>query len=263
MLYCMEILLLAYAAYSTRRIFKQGIALNCIDSGIFLASALSAQLVFFLLHWLTGCITGNLTAQALLPLLAAFFGYVLSSYLLAHKYKRKEAPLVQRLQQKLRLPKWASMRRGISQTTGIDAVLEQLEALRVLLNLAPHEQAWLVEKNPSLKSLLHHPALVDIAGNERILTLIEGVGRGSPSALYQLGDEPAIQDISNVFGRQGLLSTAFHCATAYPLQRTTLSSFQGRSRGAHRSEVRARLKSALHGCKKRIDRYCKSFITGE
>lgn len=89
--------------------------------------------------------------------------------------------------------RWTSARDSIANSTGTTAVFEQLEALREIVNLQREEQAWLAERNPVLKRLLNHPRLMDILRDDRLLDLIERVGNGSATALYALGDEPAVR----------------------------------------------------------------------
>lgn len=88
---------------------------------------------------------------------------------------------------------WHRTREAVATRTGTKAAVRHLEALKFIINLSPQEHAWLVETSPGLKTLLHHPSLEAIMAEDRILDQIEAVGRGSPTAIYALGQEPAIQ----------------------------------------------------------------------
>jgi hypothetical protein len=89
----------------------------------------------------------------------------------------------------------SSVRNAVSDATGISALTKEVSALREILNLSPVENAWLVEHNPKLKKLLYHPSLLAIMENNHVLKLIDQVGRGSPSALIELGDNPDLKNL--------------------------------------------------------------------
>lgn len=80
----------------------------------------------------------------------------------------------------------------IAEKTGTKAFMEQIQALREVVNLSEPEKRWLIQTTPELNNLLNHPSIVAVMDDRRVLDLIEQVGRGSPTAIYQLGEEPSM-----------------------------------------------------------------------
>lgn len=88
---------------------------------------------------------------------------------------------------------WANTRDLIAEKSGSNVVRENLEALQEILNLTPAENTWLMEQNSNLKQLFHHPALLAIMNDDHVIKLIEEVAKGSPLAIYALGDDPNLK----------------------------------------------------------------------
>lgn len=86
----------------------------------------------------------------------------------------------------------ANARDAVAEKTGSKKLRQYTRALNTLLNLSLEENQLLLSHHTELLPLIEHPALLEIVQSERIMSLIDEVARGSPSALYKLGDEPAI-----------------------------------------------------------------------
>jgi hypothetical protein len=81
----------------------------------------------------------------------------------------------------------------VAKATGSDKMLKTIRTLQEIIALSDQEKQWLIQKNPALRELANHPSLVEIVQSNRIMGLMQDLSNGSASALYQLGDEPAIQ----------------------------------------------------------------------
>ena len=86
----------------------------------------------------------------------------------------------------------ANARDAVAEKTGGRKIQRYTRALNTLLNLTPEENQRLLSHHTELLPLTEHPALREIVMSERIMSLIDEAAKGSPAALYRLGDEPAI-----------------------------------------------------------------------
>ncbi len=83
----------------------------------------------------------------------------------------------------------------IAEKTGTKEAIRRFKAVRELIHLSDSEKHWVISTSPELMQLLNHPSMVAIMDNDRVLGLIEEVAEGSISAVYKLGEEPAIKNL--------------------------------------------------------------------
>ena len=328
MLYLAEFLIVGCLAYSIWRIFRQGLARNCLGIGICVVGVVAATAACFLTDLLVLLVSSNLVLRAVLPLIAMGLGYVLAVFFLKRRYRSDEAPLVVALKKRLVLPTWGERltctalsllllmtsglillfvvtlasanplwgdtiashtlylrflspsrtaeyhvasedgetpgpmeqvvaeqdrffqrakrswdytRDSIADWTGTTATLEQLEALRDIINLDPSEHAWLVERNSGLKKLINHPQVLKIVRDDRLMEMVERVGHGSAGALYALGDEPAI----HAFLEDEEVLRIIHSIDLLELQRQVKQRRRERRKGVPLRWSLARINSTL------------------
>jgi len=87
------------------------------------------------------------------------------------------------------------MRRAIAEKTGTKRILDQVAALRELIDLPLAEQQWLTETTPGLRRLLNHPTILAIMHNDPLLDLVEEVSHGSMAAVYRIGEDPSVRKL--------------------------------------------------------------------
>src|SRR5687768_10770152 len=85
MFYLLEFLFAAYLGFFVYRIFKNGLALNCIAVPILLASALGAVTLFYLSHWITRGVSSNILTRAAVPALFSTITFFTALILLWRK----------------------------------------------------------------------------------------------------------------------------------------------------------------------------------
>lgn len=90
----------------------------------------------------------------------------------------------------------AKARDTVADKTGTKAVLTHVACLVEILDLPAHETMWLVESTPELAMLKENVLLLRIIEDDRLMDLIAQAGGGSMQAIYQIGDEPAIQALT-------------------------------------------------------------------
>ena len=90
---------------------------------------------------------------------------------------------------------FALSKTSLARKLGTQQAIEQLQALQFLLDLSPDDTAWLVESTPELRALTQNERLLAVLRDEHLLTLVTRVGQGSASAIYDLSEHAAVQEL--------------------------------------------------------------------
>ena len=73
--------------------------------------------------------------------------------------------------------------------------MENLKAVRELLDLPDERKAWLVRTTPELLALMNNASLKAVMGNEALLDRMAKASQGSLAELYEIAKDPLIANL--------------------------------------------------------------------